>query len=46
MTTTSAKASIGRQRWTIYALIFAATTINYLDRNALGLPMPESLRAA
>ena len=26
---------IGRHRWTICALIFAATTINYLDRNVL-----------
>ena len=31
---------IGRQRWTICALIFAATTINYLDRNVLGLLKP------
>ncbi len=29
--------TIGRHRWTICALIFAATTINYLDRNVLGL---------
>lgn len=29
--------AIGRHRWTICALIFAATTINYLDRNVLGL---------
>jgi ACS family hexuronate transporter-like MFS transporter len=28
--------TIGRHRWTICALIFAATTINYLDRNVLG----------
>jgi ACS family hexuronate transporter-like MFS transporter len=32
--------SIGRHRWTICALIFAATTINYLDRNVLGLLKP------
>ena len=32
--------TIGRQRWTICALIFAATTINYLDRNVLGLLKP------
>ena len=31
---------IGRHRWTICALIFAATTINYLDRNVLGLLKP------
>ncbi|MES2995678.1 MAG: MFS transporter [Verrucomicrobiota bacterium] len=30
-------AVIGRHRWTICALVFAATTINYLDRNVLGL---------
>ncbi len=28
---------IGRYRWTICGLVFAATTINYLDRNVLGL---------
>jgi len=30
-------AQIGRYRWTICALVFFATTINYLDRNVLGL---------
>jgi len=30
-------ARIGRYRWTICALVFFATTINYLDRNVLGL---------
>jgi MFS transporter, ACS family, hexuronate transporter len=33
--TTSQK--IGHYRWTICALVFFATTINYLDRNVLGL---------
>ena len=28
---------IGNYRWTICALVFLATTINYLDRNVLGL---------
>ena len=28
---------IGNYRWTICALVFFATTINYLDRNVLGL---------
>jgi ACS family hexuronate transporter-like MFS transporter len=37
MTFTAANEKIGRHRWTICALIFAATTINYLDRNVLGL---------
>ncbi len=31
---------IGRYRWTICTLVFAATTINYLDRNVLGLLKP------
>lgn len=29
--------TVGKYRWTICALIFFATTINYLDRNVLGL---------
>ncbi|MBS0661961.1 MAG: MFS transporter [Verrucomicrobia bacterium] len=33
----SLSAQIGRYRWTICALVFFATTINYLDRNVLGL---------
>jgi MFS transporter, ACS family, hexuronate transporter len=32
--------NIGRHRWTICSLVFAATTINYLDRNVLGLLKP------
>lgn len=31
---------IGRYRWTICALVFFATTVNYLDRNVLGLLKP------
>lgn len=31
---------IGKYRWTICALVFFATTINYLDRNVLGLLNP------
>lgn len=31
---------IGNYRWTICALVFFATTINYLDRNVLGLLKP------
>jgi len=30
-------AKIGNYRWTICALVFFATTVNYLDRNVLGL---------
>ncbi len=33
-------AQITRYRWTICGLIFFATTINYLDRNVLGLLKP------
>lgn len=32
--------TIGRHRWTICALVFFATTINYIDRNVLGLLKP------
>jgi len=32
--------SIGRRRWLICALIFFATTINYVDRTVLGLLAP------
>jgi MFS transporter, ACS family, aldohexuronate transporter len=31
---------IGRRRWLICALLFAATTINYMDRQVLGLLAP------
>jgi len=40
MSFSSVNEAIGRQRWTICALVFAATTINYLDRNVLGLLKP------
>lgn len=40
MSFTSVNETIGRHRWTICALVFAATTINYLDRNVLGLLKP------
>ena len=40
MSFSSVNERIGRHRWTICALIFAATTINYLDRNVLGLLKP------
>jgi ACS family hexuronate transporter-like MFS transporter len=36
----SINESIGRYRWTICALVFFATTINYIDRNVLGLLKP------
>ena len=31
---------VGRYRWTICALLFFATTINYLDRQVLSLLAP------
>lgn len=34
------QSKIGKYRWTICALVFFATTINYLDRNVLGLLKP------
>jgi len=34
------QASIGKYRWTICALLFFATTINYLDRQVLSLLKP------
>ena len=40
MSLASMNEQIGRHRWTICGLIFAATTINYLDRNVLGLLKP------
>lgn len=32
---------VGRYRWTIVALLFLATTVNYIDRTMLGLLAPE-----
>jgi ACS family hexuronate transporter-like MFS transporter len=34
------RGSVGRYRWTICALLFAATTINYMDRSVLGVLGP------
>jgi ACS family hexuronate transporter-like MFS transporter len=36
----SQSTSRGRYRWTICALLFAATTINYMDRSVLGVLAP------
>jgi ACS family hexuronate transporter-like MFS transporter len=33
--------SIGKYRWTICALLFFATTVNYLDRQVLSLLAPD-----
>jgi len=37
---TEAVKKIGNYRWTICALIFFATTINYLDRQVIGILKP------
>ncbi len=36
----SLSREIGKYRWTICALVFFATTVNYFDRNVLGLLRP------
>jgi len=41
---TSLKANIGHYRWVICALLFFATTVNYVDRAVLGVLAP-TLRA-
>jgi Sugar phosphate permease len=35
------KSSIGNYRWTICALLFFATTVNYLDRQVISLIKPD-----
>lgn len=45
MSFSSVNEKIGRYRWTICGLVFAATTINYLDRNVLGLLKPVLSKA-
>src|SRR5919198_5427317 len=37
-------AAIGRYRWVICALLFFATTINYIDRQVLGILAPTLQR--
>jgi len=39
--TVAAVPRAGRYRWTIVALLFLATTVNYIDRTMLGLLAPE-----
>lgn len=36
----TAVAHVGRYRWTICALLFFASTLNYMDRSVLGLLLP------
>jgi MFS family permease len=38
--TAGAREAIGRVRWGICALLFCATTINYVDRSVLGILAP------
>ncbi|MEN6344437.1 MAG: MFS transporter, partial [Armatimonadia bacterium] len=37
---TPAKARIGNYRWVICAMLFFATTINYMDRQVIGILAP------
>src|SRR5438128_1780722 len=39
-TTSDINKTIGKYRWTICALLFFATTVNYLDRQVLSLLQP------
>jgi ACS family hexuronate transporter-like MFS transporter len=39
-TASAARAVIGRYRWRVCALLFAATTLSYLDRQVLGVLAP------
>lgn len=39
--TSTPTAAVGNYRWRICALLFAATTINYIDRQVLGVLAPE-----
>jgi ACS family hexuronate transporter-like MFS transporter len=40
MSFTNVSEKVGKYRWTICALVFFATTVNYFDRNVLGLLKP------
>jgi ACS family hexuronate transporter-like MFS transporter len=41
LTPISESAPVGRYRWRICALLFFATTLNYLDRQVIGILAPE-----
>jgi MFS transporter, ACS family, hexuronate transporter len=41
----SSGAHIGHVRWAICAMLFAATTINYMDRQVLGLLKPTLMKS-
>ena len=36
----AASAKAGRYRWVIVALLFAATAVNYIDRQMIGVLKP------
>ena len=40
-TVSDLRAHVGRYRWVICALLFFATTINYIDRQVLGILAPQ-----
>ena len=42
----SARVRLGRVRWTICAMLFAATTINYMDRQVIGILKPTLEQAS
>ncbi len=43
--TNEVKVKVGNYRWTICALLFFATTINYIDRQVLGILAPDLQKA-
>src|SRR4051794_12150382 len=43
-TVSALRANVGRHRWVICALLFFATTINYIDRQVLGILAPDLQR--
>jgi MFS transporter, ACS family, hexuronate transporter len=45
MSLTTINEKVGKYRWTICSLVFFATTVNYFDRNVLGLLKPTLAEA-
>jgi ACS family hexuronate transporter-like MFS transporter len=45
MNINSINRKVGNRRWTICALLFFATTINYIDRQVLGILAPDLQKA-
>src|SRR3954463_7423941 len=43
-TVSGLRAQVGRYRWVICDLLFFATTINYIDRQVLGILAPDLQR--